>query len=112
MDPFYLLLFAAFMVGTAKGGLATIGSLAVPMVALVMSPVVAAATLLPVYIVTDWVSVALYRRHFSRRNLAILIPSMLAGVAVASLIVTVAPETISRSPPSRGPETACRSNPE
>lgn len=94
MDPFYLLLFAAFMVGTAKGGLATIGSLAVPMVALVMSPVVAAATLLPVYIVTDWVSVALYRRHFSRRNLAILIPSMLAGVAVASLIVTVAPEDL------------------
>lgn len=94
MDPHYLLFLAAFMVGTAKGGLATIGSLAVPMVALVMNPVVAAATLLPVYIITDWVSVWMFRRTFSRENLIILVPAMLAGVAIATTLVTVAPEAI------------------
>lgn len=94
MDPTPLLFLAAFMVGTAKGGLTTIGSLAVPIVALVMNPVVAAATLLPVYIITDWVSVAMFRRTFSARNLRILIPSMLFGVVIATLMVTVAPEAL------------------
>lgn len=94
MDPTPFLFFAAFMVGTSKGGLATVGSLAVPMVALVMNPVTAAATLLPVYIVTDWVSVGLYRRSYSAPNLKILIPSMLFGVALATLMVTLAPEAL------------------
>eukprot|EP00903_Cladosiphon_okamuranus_P022038 g20265.t1 len=94
MDPIYLLYPAALMVGTAKGGLSSIGSLAVPLVALVMNPVTAAALLLPVYIVTDWVSVALYRRHYSAPNLKIMIPGMLAGVALATLMVTVAPESL------------------
>ena len=94
MDPIYLLYPAALMVGTAKGGLSSIGSLAVPLVALVMNPVTAAALLLPVYIVTDWVSVALYRRHYSAPNLKIMIPGMLAGVALATLMVSIAPEAL------------------
>ncbi|EAQ04872.1 hypothetical membrane protein [Pseudooceanicola batsensis HTCC2597] len=94
MDPVYLLVFAAVMVGTAKGGLSTVGSVAVPLVALVMNPVVAAATLLPVYIVTDWVGVALYRRTFSLANLKILVPAMLLGIAIATVMVTVAPEAL------------------
>ncbi|WP_375175421.1 sulfite exporter TauE/SafE family protein [Pseudooceanicola sp.] len=94
MDPTPLLFLAALMVGTAKGGLATMGSLAVPLVALTMNPVVAAATLLPVYIVTDWVSVWLYRREYSRENLRLLLPAMLLGVGIATLIVTVAPEAL------------------
>ena len=94
MDPLPLLFLAAFMVGTAKGGLSTMGSLAVPLLALVMNPVEAAATLLPVYIVTDWVSVFLYRRSFSARNLKILVPSMLVGVAIATALVVVAPEAV------------------
>lgn len=94
MDPIYLLFFAALMVGTAKGGLATIGSVAVPLVALVMNPVTAAAILLPVYIVTDWVAVYLYRRSYSRENLVIFVPSMLIGIALATLMVSIAPEAL------------------
>ncbi|MGI3168606.1 sulfite exporter TauE/SafE family protein [Pseudooceanicola sp. C21-150M6] len=94
MDPTPLLFLAAFMVGTAKGGLATVGSLAVPLLALTMNPVEAAATLLPVYIVTDWVSVWLYRRNYSRANITYLLPAMLLGVAIATMIVTVAPEAL------------------
>jgi uncharacterized membrane protein YfcA len=94
MDPTPLLFLAALMVGTAKGGLSTMGSLAVPMVALTMNPVEAAATLLPVYIVTDWVSVWLYRRNYSAPNLRLFLPAMLIGVIIATLLVTVAPEAL------------------
>ena len=51
------LLLAAFIVGLSKGGLSSSGSLAVPMLALFMNPVVAAAFLLPIFIVTDWFAV-------------------------------------------------------
>ena len=94
MDPTPLLFLAALMVGTAKGGLSTMGSLAVPMVALTMNPVEAAATLLPVYIVTDWVSVWLYRRSYSAPNLRLFLPAMLIGVVIATLLVSVAPEAL------------------
>lgn len=94
MDPLYLLLPAALLVGTAKGGMSSMGSLAVPLVALRMNPVEAAATLLPVYIVTDWVSVYLFRRTYSRPNLKILIPAMLTGVALATMMVSLAPEAL------------------
>ena len=92
MDHWVLLILAAIVVGASKGGLASAAAVAVPMLALVMSPVEAAATLLPVYLVTDWVSVWLYRRDYSRRNLTILIPAMLFGVVLATLLTPVLPE--------------------
>ncbi len=88
------LLGAAAIIGMSKGGLASAGSLAVPMLALVMSPIQAAALLLPVLLVTDWVAVWLYRRRYSRRNLAVLIPAMALGVALATLITPVTPESV------------------
>lgn len=81
-----LLVLAALIVGISKGGLASAGAIAVPLLSLFMNPVTAAALLLPVYIVTDWVGVWLYRRHFSKRNLWILTPSILLGVFIATLI--------------------------
>ncbi|HRO10745.1 sulfite exporter TauE/SafE family protein [Amaricoccus sp.] len=73
---------AAFLVGLSKGGLPAVATLGVPVLALVMSPVAAAALLLPIYIVTDWVGLWLYRRDYSARNLRILVPSGLLGVLV------------------------------
>ena len=71
---------AAFFVGLSKGGLPAIGSLAVPMLSLVLSPVTAAVLLLPIYVLTDIVGIWLYRREYSPRNLKILLPASLAGV--------------------------------
>ncbi|BFM08837.1 sulfite exporter TauE/SafE family protein [Halioxenophilus aromaticivorans] len=88
-----LLLSAAFIVGASKGGLASAGAIAVPMLALVMSPIAAAALLLPVFIVTDWFGVWLYRKDFSKRNVLILVPSMLLGIAIATLITPYTPES-------------------
>jgi uncharacterized membrane protein YfcA len=73
---------AAFVVGLSKGGLPSVGSLGVPLMALVMSPVIAAALLLPIYLATDLVGLWLYRRTYSARNLRILVPAGLAGVLV------------------------------
>ena len=84
-EPLSLVLLtalAAFLVGLSKGGLPAVATLGVPILALVMSPVAAAALLLPIYIVTDWVGLWLYRRDYSARNLRILIPSGLAGVLI------------------------------
>ncbi|MBV2143209.1 sulfite exporter TauE/SafE family protein [Falsochrobactrum sp. TDYN1] len=73
---------AAFLVGLSKGGLPSVGTLAVPLMALVISPVTAAALLLPIYVISDMFGLYLYRHHFSARNLAILIPAATVGVGV------------------------------
>ncbi|MBX2884759.1 MAG: sulfite exporter TauE/SafE family protein [Granulosicoccus sp.] len=85
-----LLCLSAFLVGLSKGGLPAVGMLSVPLLSLTMSPLVAAVLLLPIYILSDVVSVWLYRRQFSVENVKILIPAGLTGVligwAAASMI--------------------------
>ena len=88
-----LLILMAGLVGMSKGGLASAAALAVPFLALFMNPVEAAAILLPVFLVTDWAAVWLYRRDFSGRNLAILIPGMVLGTALATWLTPVLPES-------------------
>lgn len=73
---------AAFLVGASKGGLPMVGAVGVPLLALVMPPVAAAALLLPVYIVSDVVGLWAYRKEYSGRNLAILLPAMIFGVGL------------------------------
>ena len=77
---FWLLNLAALFVGLSKGGLPAVAMLSVPILSLVISPLAAAALLLPIYILTDIVGVWLYRRDFSSRNLKILIPAGILGV--------------------------------
>jgi uncharacterized membrane protein YfcA len=79
---FVIACVAALLVGMSKGGLPGVGILAVPTMALLISPVKAAALLLPLYVLTDVVSIYLYRRHFSAANLRILIPAGVLGVLV------------------------------
>src|SRR5271165_4215853 len=84
---FYLVAIPAVIVlGLSKGGFTGLSSLAMPMLSLVTSPVRAAAIVLPVLIVQDWVSVWAFRRDFSPRNLLILIPSSMIGVALGWLM--------------------------
>lgn len=78
----WLLCLASLLVGMSKGGLPGIGMLAVPILSLTISPVIAAVLLLPIYILSDVVGVWLYRREYSAENLKILIPAGIAGVLV------------------------------
>jgi uncharacterized membrane protein YfcA len=82
--------FAAVFIGLSKGGVPMIGMLGVPVLALVIPPIRAAALLLPIYVVTDMFGLWAYRREFSGRNLAILVPAAVAGIgfgwATATLV--------------------------
>lgn len=89
---FAVVALAAFLVGLSKGGVPTIGMLAVPLVSLVMSPLLAAVLLLPLYIVSDAVGVWLYRRDYSAPNLRILVPAGLLGVGLGWATASVLPE--------------------
>jgi uncharacterized protein len=81
---------ASLLVGLSKGGLSMVGVLGTPVLALAISPVQAAALLLPIYVVSDMFGLWSYRREFDRRNLAIVLPAAIGGIligwATASLI--------------------------
>lgn len=83
---------AAMLVGMGKGGLPVVGMLGVPLLSLVMHPLEAAGLLLPIYVVTDIVGLWFYRREFSARNLAILIPASALGILIGWASVSVLPE--------------------
>ncbi len=80
----------AVLVGISKGGWAAVGTLAVPVLSLVMDPLLAAGLILPVFVVSDWFGLYAYRHSFDRRVLAILIPAGLIGVGLGwALIPTI-----------------------
>jgi uncharacterized protein len=80
---FYVVaLLAALLVGLSKGGLSMMGALATPILALVISPVTAAAILLPIFVVSDAFGLWSYRHAFDRRNLMILVPAGTLGIAL------------------------------
>jgi len=95
IEGVYLSLAAASLfIGLSKGGLPGIGMIAVPLLALSMSPIAAAALVLPIFILSDVVAVYLYRHHFDTANLKILIPAGLMGVVIGWLTATLVSETL------------------
>lgn len=87
-DPwFYAVAIPAVMIlGLAKGGFAGVGVLGVPLMALAVSPVQAAAIALPILILQDAVSVAAFRRDWDGRVLAWMLPGAAAGVATGFVL--------------------------
>ena len=87
-DPLFyaLALPAVIALGLSKGGFAGVGQMATPMLALVMPPLEAAAILLPIMIVQDATSMWVYRKEYSGRILAIMIPGAIAGIVAAGLL--------------------------
>ncbi len=83
-DPLFWILctFTVLISGVSKGGLGIAGGLSVPILALVISPVQAAAIMLPIMIVMDWVGVWAYRRDWDRKNMAFILPAGVLGVAI------------------------------
>jgi uncharacterized membrane protein YfcA len=95
-EPFFfaVALVAAILVGLSKGGLPVVGMLGVPVLALSTSPVRAAGLLLPIFVVTDLFGLWAYRREFDRRNLLILIPAAVAGIAIGWTTASIVPERL------------------
>jgi len=77
IDPlFYAMAIpSVVLIGLSKGGLTGIGALAVPLIAIVASPLQAAAVLMPILLILDLVAVWTYRKTFDKMTLAITIPA-------------------------------------
>ena len=77
---------AVTLMGLAKGGFSGLGLLSLPLMALVVSPVQAAAITLPILIVQDVVSVWAYRYTWDRRNVMLLVAGAISGVLTGYLL--------------------------
>ena len=83
-DYFYwaMAFIATFLVGASKGGLPGVGILGVPILAQAISPVVAAGLLLPLYIVSDWYGLWLYRKNYDLWNIKLITFAACIGIAI------------------------------
>lgn len=87
-------ILSAFLVGLSKGGLPVIGSLGVPVLALVISPIRAAGLLLPIYVASDMVGLWVYRREFDLRIIWIVVPAATLGIAFGWATASWMPEAL------------------
>lgn len=84
---FYVLAIPALLItGISKGGFgAGLGTLAVPLMALAVSPAQAAAVMLPILCVMDGFGLWMYRARWDRRNMAIILPGAALGIGIGGL---------------------------
>ena len=98
-DPlFYLVAVPAILIfGMAKGGFGGgVSSLSVPLMALVIDPLTAAAILLPILIAMDAVAVWKFRHAREPIHLQRMLPAALVGIVLASLLLGALPESALR----------------
>ncbi len=82
------------LIGLAKGGFTGLGALGTPLMALGMGdPVRAAAILLPILVAQDVVGVVAFRRTWSRRILAVMLPGAIIGIGLGYLVAATISET-------------------
>jgi uncharacterized protein len=81
---------AVILVGLSKGGLGgAMGQLGVPLMALVMAPVQAAAIMLPILIVMDVASLWAWRGYHDGKTLRYMLPGGMIGIGIGWLMVAV-----------------------
>jgi uncharacterized membrane protein YfcA len=77
---------AVLLTGISKGGFGSaLGGVAVPLMALCISPVQAAAVMLPILCLMDLVGLRAYYRKWDTANLKIMLPGALAGIVIGAL---------------------------
>ena len=95
IDPivFYIMVaFVAFLIGLAKGGFGgMLGSLATPMLALVMPADQVIGLVLPILMVADVFAVIMHWRRWNQRLILLLLPGAIFGVSIGTLFITNAP---------------------
>ena len=87
-DPSFIIaaVVAVVLLGLAKGGFSGLGALATPIMALTISPVLAAAILLPILIAQDVISVWAFRKSWDRAIVAWMLPGAIIGIALAYML--------------------------
>lgn len=87
-DPFFYLVAipAVVLTGISKGGFGSaFGGISVPLMALAISPMQAAAILLPLLCLMDLVGFRVYYGKWDIANLKIMVPGALMGVTIGAL---------------------------
>ncbi|MHB2165510.1 sulfite exporter TauE/SafE family protein [Alsobacter sp. R-9] len=79
---------AVILMGFAKGGFSGLGLLALILLSLVMSPLQAAALMLPIMVVQDLVSVWSYRKAFERNLVLVMLAGSVVGIGVGWFIAS------------------------
>ena len=88
---------AVTLVGLSKGGMGgAFALLGVPILSLVMSPLQAAALLLPLLLAMDAVGLWTWRGVFDRATLVGMLPGAVVGIAVGGLTAAVTSENLVR----------------
>jgi uncharacterized membrane protein YfcA len=98
-DPLFYLcsIPAVLLYGIAKGGFGgPLAVMAVPLMSLVMSPVLAAAVLLPILVLMDILVVRTYWGVFDGRALRLLLPGALCGILLGYFSADVMNEHMMR----------------
>ncbi|WP_431320363.1 sulfite exporter TauE/SafE family protein [Rhizobium sp. YTU87027] len=94
---YYAAVPAVILVGLAKGGMGDALSLiGLPFLALVVSPVQAAAILLPILIFMDMISLVIWRKHGDWITLKIVLPGALFGIALGWATSALVPGNVLR----------------
>lgn len=94
---FYAAVPAVLLVGLAKGGMGDALSLiGVPFLALVVSPVEAAAILLPILVFMDIISLIIWRQHGDWTTLKTMLPGALFGIALGWATSALIPGNVLR----------------
>jgi len=87
-DPTFLAaaLFAVLLTGISKSGLGGgLGQLSVPIMAMFVSPVAAAAIMLPILCAIDLFNIWGYRHDWHRGNVLVMVPGAVVGIAIGAL---------------------------
>ena len=88
-----LALTGVFLTGISKSGFAGgAGVVAVPLLALVVSPSIALVLTLPLLLLMDAQTIAFHRRNLAMAELKIIVPAALLGVLLASALLGVLSE--------------------
>lgn len=88
---------AVILVGLAKGGLGgTLALMGVPLMALVISPVKAAAIMLPILIVMDIVSLWVWRHYNDWPTLKAILPGGIIGIIIGWLAASLVTDAVIR----------------
>lgn len=83
---YFVAIPAVILYGVAKGGFAgPIAVVGVPLMSIVVSPLQAAAIMLPILCLQDVIAVLSYRRKFHYKNLQTLLPGALLGIIAGTL---------------------------
>ncbi len=90
-DPWFyaVALPAVACTGLSKGGLQGASLLSLPLLALVINPILAAAIMLPVLMVQDVFTVAAFRRTVDWTMLKLMLPGVLAGTVIGWLTASI-----------------------